>query len=68
MKQVIKVDHPFPVKNLTNGKSVQMVHGLTDRQQEIIFAGGLLNWTKQKAAEALTSKAKPGAKVKTKAK
>jgi aconitate hydratase len=48
--QVMKVDHPFPVKNLTTGKSIQVVHGLTDRQQEIIMAGGLLNWTKQQSA------------------
>ncbi len=65
LKQVIKVDHPFPVKNLTNGKSVQVVHGLTARQQEIILAGGLLNWTKQKTAE--TSAAKPETPVKGKA-
>lgn len=56
LKQVIKVDHPFPVKDLTNGKTVQVVHGLTDRQKEIIMAGGLLNWTKQKAAEAPAGK------------
>jgi aconitate hydratase len=53
MKQIIKVDHPFPVKNLTTGKSIQMVHGLTERQQEILLAGGLLNWTKQKSAESM---------------
>src|SRR5271154_1319339 len=55
LKQVMKADHPFPVKNLTTGKSIQVVHGLTLRQQEIITAGGLLNHTKQTAA------AKPGA-------
>jgi predicted aconitate hydratase len=65
LKQVIKVDHPFPVKNLTSGKSVQVVHGLTPRQQEIILAGGLLNWTKQKAAaQAPEAKAPPKGKVK----
>jgi aconitate hydratase len=62
---VIKVDHPFPVKNLTTGKSFQVVHGLTPRQQEIIQAGGLLNWTKQKsAAAAAAPKAKLSAKAK----
>jgi aconitate hydratase len=68
LKQIIKVDHPFPVKDLTNGKSVQVVHGLTPRQQEIIVAGGLLNWTKQKnapqAAPAGKAKAAKKAKVK----
>ena len=61
MKQIIKVDHPFPVKNLTTGKSIQMVHGLTERQQEILLAGGLLNWTKQKSAESMA----PGPNGKT---
>ena len=66
LKQVLKVDHPFPVKNLTSGKSVQVVHNLTERQQEIILAGGLLNWTKQKSAEAPAPKAKASSKSKTK--
>jgi aconitate hydratase len=69
LKQVIQVDHPFPVKNLTTGKSVQVVHGLTDRQKEIILAGGLLNHTKQKTAEAApASKAKVSSKAKEKVK
>jgi aconitate hydratase len=63
LMQVIKVDHPFPVKNLTTGKSIQVVHGLTGRQQEIIMAGGLLNWTKQKSASET-----PAPKAKAKAK
>jgi len=66
LKQVIKVDHPFPVKNLTNGKSIQVVHGLTDRQQAIIVAGGLLNWTKQQGSSAPAAKAKSGKKQKVK--
>ena len=69
LKQVVKVDHPFPVKDLTNGKTVQVVHGLTDRQKEIILAGGLLNWTKQNggaAAPAEKSKAKASKKEKVK--
>jgi aconitate hydratase len=64
LKQVVKVDHPFPVKNLTTEKSVQVVHGLTPRQQEIILAGGLLNWTKQKSAEVPAEKPKAGKPVK----
>jgi len=63
LKQVIKVDHPFPVKDLTNGKSIQVVHGLTERQKEIILAGGLLNWTKQKTAEAPAAKPAAGPKA-----
>ncbi len=72
LKQVIKVDHPFPVKDLATGKSVQVVHSLTDRQKEIIMAGGLLNWTKLKNAAApagkpvAAPKAKPAKKEKVK--
>ncbi len=70
LAMVIKVDHPFPVKDLTTGKSVQVVHGLTGRQKDIILAGGLLNYTKQKNAQALeaaeASKMKPPRKAKGK--
>ncbi|MDR3243532.1 MAG: aconitate hydratase, partial [Elusimicrobiota bacterium] len=31
----------------TNGKDIKMKYELTQRQKEIIFAGGLLNWIKQ---------------------
>src|SRR5258708_3848573 len=48
LKQVIKTDHPFPVKNLTTGKSIQVVHGLTGRQQETILAGRFPNSTNHK--------------------
>lgn len=63
LKQVMKADHPFPVKNLTTGKSIHVVHGLTLRQQEIITAGGLLNHTKQTAV-VKPAAAKKTAKVK----
>jgi len=46
LKQVLAGDHPFPVKDLTTGKSLQAVHGLSSRQKEIILAGGLLNHTR----------------------
>ncbi|HVZ81466.1 MAG TPA: aconitate hydratase [bacterium] len=65
LKQVMKVDHPFPVKDVTNGKTFQVVHGLSARQKEIILAGGLLNWTKQQGA-AGAPKAKAGKKEKVK--
>jgi aconitate hydratase len=32
------------VKNLTNGKTFKVKHNLSDRQKEIILAGGLLNF------------------------
>lgn len=58
LKMVMKADHPFPVKNITTGKSIQATHGLTERQKEIIIAGGLLNWTKQQSAAKAPTKAK----------
>ena len=64
MKQVIQADHPFPLKNLTTGKSLQTVHGLTARQKEIILAGGLLNHTKAKAAAELEKGEEKTVKVK----
>jgi aconitate hydratase len=63
LKMVMKADHPFPLKNLTTGKSIQVTHGLTERQKEIIIAGGLLNWTKQQSAAPVE---KPKARSKTK--
>jgi aconitate hydratase len=65
LKQIMKVDHPFPIKDNTNGKTVQVVHGLSARQKEIILAGGLLNWTKQQSAE-VAPKAKAAKKTKVK--
>jgi aconitate hydratase len=64
LKQVMKADHPFPLKNLTTGKSIQVTHGLTERQKEIITAGGLLNWTKQQSAVPAGAAAKTKAKTK----
>jgi aconitate hydratase len=70
LKQVLRGEHPFPLKNITTGKSFQVIHSLTERQKEIIMAGGLLNHTKQKSAAEFeaskTSKPAKTAKVKKK--
>jgi aconitate hydratase len=66
LKQVIKVEHPFPVKNLTNGKSIQVVHGFSDRQKDIMLEGGLLNYTKEKTAAAAQRAKADKAKEKSK--
>jgi aconitate hydratase len=70
LKQVMKAEHPFPLKNLTTGKSIQIIHNLTERQKEIICAGGLLNHTKQKSATeaeaAKEAKTKKVSKAKSK--
>lgn len=42
----IQADHPFPVKNLTTGKTFQALHSLGAREKEILLAGGLLNYTR----------------------
>jgi aconitate hydratase len=46
LQTVIKADHPFPVKNVTSGKSYQATHSLSAREKEILLAGGLLNYTR----------------------
>lgn len=38
------------LKNITKNKDIQLKHGFTQRQIEIITAGGLLNFTKKQAA------------------
>ncbi len=43
---VARADHPFPVKNISTGKSFQVTHGLSQREKEIFLAGGLLNLTR----------------------
>ncbi len=72
LKQVMKGEHPFPLKNITTGKSIQVIHSLSERQKEIINAGGLLNHTKQKSAAEQEAKASKETKapkaVKTKKK
>jgi aconitate hydratase len=35
-------------RDTTSGKTYSAAHGLTDRQREIILAGGLLNYVKNK--------------------
>jgi aconitate hydratase len=58
LTQVMRAEHPFPLKDITTGKSIQVIHGLTERQKEIILAGGLLNHTKQVAAAEKEKSAK----------
>ena len=58
IKQVMRGEHPFPIKNITTGKSFQAIHSLTERQKEIILAGGLLNHTKLKTAAEQEASAK----------
>ncbi len=73
LKVVMRAEHPFPLKDITSGKSFQVIHSLTERQKEIILAGGLLNHTRQKSAAELEAakaskppKGPKGPKAKTK--
>ncbi len=64
LQTVVKADHPFPVKNLTSGKSFQVTHGLSGREKDVILAGGLLNYTRQRMEKESTA---PKKSVKAKA-
>ena len=46
----IRESGPLEIKNVTKGTDFQASYDLTDRQKEIIMAGGLLNYTKRNAA------------------
>ena len=46
----IKNDKPLVIKNLTKGTTINVKHGLTERQREILLAGGLLNSVREQAA------------------
>lgn len=46
----LKNDKPLVVKNLNKGATINVKHGLTERQREILLAGGLLNSVREQAA------------------
>lgn len=45
---VVKNEDRFVVKNVTKGKEYQVEIVLSDRQREMMLAGGLLNYTREK--------------------
>ncbi len=45
-------DETLTVRNVTQGGEFTVRHGLTERQREIMLAGGLLNYVKERAASA----------------
>jgi aconitate hydratase len=49
VKDQLQQGDSLTVSNETKGYRFTAVHGLTERQKEIVLAGGLLNYTKQKA-------------------
>lgn len=45
--ETIKSNNPLIIINLTQNYELMATYDLTDRQKEIIFAGGLLNYTRE---------------------
>ena len=43
----LKKNKPLIVKNVTTDTTINAIYNLTDRQKDIIFAGGLLNYTRE---------------------
>jgi len=50
IRQALEQDAPLTVKNLTKGTTIGVKHNLSERQRQIILAGGLLNYIRQQAA------------------
>ncbi len=46
-REHLKKNESFPVKNITKGTKFQAVYHLSERQRNILLAGGLLPYTKQ---------------------
>jgi predicted DNA binding protein len=45
IKNIIKENKELVIK--VNDKNIKLSYNFTDRQKEILFAGGLLNWIKE---------------------
>lgn len=46
--QNILSNDPFEVKVKDTGQNIQVQHSLTDRHKDVLLAGGIINWVKQK--------------------
>ncbi len=44
----VKGSNEITFKDIKTGRAHRLEHGLTDRQREIILAGGLLNYVRRK--------------------
>jgi aconitate hydratase len=42
----IRRDRPVEVRNATNGRIFTASHALSERQIEVLFAGGLIRWAR----------------------
>jgi len=55
LRKCVSGDVPLRVRNETKGREVLVSHGLTERQKEILLAGGLLNYTRERASSGSSS-------------
>jgi len=46
LRRSVSADGPLRVRNTTQGRDFMVSHRLSDRQRQIVLAGGLLNYTK----------------------
>ena len=51
IREAIASDSKVVLKNLTKGTEMELVPVLTDRQRELVLAGGLLNYTREQSAK-----------------
>ena len=51
IREAIASDSKVVLKNLTKGTEIELNPVLTDRQRELVLAGGLLNYTREQSAK-----------------
>ncbi|MBM4323402.1 MAG: aconitate hydratase [Deltaproteobacteria bacterium] len=49
VRECLKVNGSLMVHNVTKGREFEVLHGLNQREIEILLAGGLLNYTRKKS-------------------
>lgn len=52
VKTALMEDKPIIVLNVTKDKKIEVEHGFSEREKQIVLAGGLLNYQAQKTASA----------------
>src|SRR5699024_638694 len=48
VRQAIQADEPFEVTLKKSGDTILVSHSLTRRHKDIMLAGGIINWVKQR--------------------
>jgi aconitate hydratase len=52
VRRALTDEKPIVIKNVTKGTTIPVKHSLSERQRQVVLAGGLLNYIKQKHAGA----------------